>query len=443
VHHHLGSQRRRGAAGTYLPLAPMVVVLVLLLVGLAGRPSPGLAAPTAPAGAAAPTTTVTPLYLGHGVGIVGTYPTTGSGCPHLFSTTDFRHWRDISPPQPPSSVDPCAYVWTSASFISPTQGWVLGRNGGAIETVLYRTVDGGASWTKEPGSTTGSNGGQQVIGFTSAADGWRQQFATGSNGPSLLETTADGGASWTELPQASTNGGCEFALDAFANPADGYAAPGLGEAFGAPPPQSFLWRTVDGGRSWTPFSLPRPPGVTGVATDDDPPTFLTPTLGIVPVSYGLGGRTSNLAFYASANSGNSWTLVSVRRSRSTQDRSTPAPVIGSPTCGASAGPAPAAPPSVVVASASVWWVMAPGQRSVAVTADRGAAWTQVRTTGLHPTGAALSYLGAANARVAWATTTNESVGAQSFQTTDGGRTWSPLRVTGLPVSGRTGASPAT
>jgi len=37
----------------------------------------------------------------------------------------------------------------------------------------------------------GSNGGSQVIGFTSAEDGWRQQFATGSNAPYLLETTTD------------------------------------------------------------------------------------------------------------------------------------------------------------------------------------------------------------------------------------------------------------
>lgn len=125
-----------------------------------------------------------PLFVGHGVGVVATDPF-GPGCPRLFATTDFMHWRDISPPQPRTPV-PCPCVWQSASFVSPAVGWVLGRDGGNVTTVLFHTTDGGRTWVGQPGSTTGSNGGLQVIGFTSTRDGWRQQFATGSNAPFLL-----------------------------------------------------------------------------------------------------------------------------------------------------------------------------------------------------------------------------------------------------------------
>jgi hypothetical protein len=438
---HRRAQWDSATPGTSLPLIPLLlgVLVIGLTLGLGGRAGPG---PTA--GSVVPVTTIAPLYLGHGVGIVTTSPTFGGGCPRLYSTTDFRRWHNISPPQPESSVGPCAYLWSSASFISPFEGWVLGRNGGSTDTVLYRTVDGGRSWVKEPGSATGSNGGEQVIGFTSPTDGWRQQFATGRSGPYLLETTADAGASWTELPQQGTNGGCMFALDAFANPADGYAAPGLGGDFGAWVPQPFLWRTLDGGRSWFPFALARPSGVAGSASYDYPPTFLTATVGVLPVFYRTAAGASTLAFSVTSDAGNSWALESTmwspsdRPSNRPSSSSSPAIATGSSPCDVSAAPTQPAPTGVAVASPSVWWVMAPGDGRVAVTGDRGTTWTHVRTTGLHAAGTVLSSFRAASTRVAWVTTSNQSVGQQSFQTLNGGRTWTPLR-----VSGRRGASPTT
>jgi photosystem II stability/assembly factor-like uncharacterized protein len=438
----------------------MVLVLVVVLLiglGLGGRGSADPAAREARAARAASVAvsalTVEPLYLGHGVGIVATDPTTGPGCPHLFSTTDFRHWRDISPPQISAGATPCLYLWQSAAFISPTQGWVLGRNGAATDTVLYRTVDGGASWTRLPGSETGSNGGTQVIGFTSAADGWRQQFATGRSGPYLLETTSDGGASWNELPQMLGNGGCMFAPDVFANPTDGFAAGGmtswLSEAFGSPPAQSSIWHTVDGGRSWSPLTVPAPAapaapaGLAGLAAADaylGLPTFVTTASGILPTDYVTKGGHSIVAFDATADAGNSWTPISTINVGPIGGTVTDTPA-GDPACSASAPSS--AIPAVAVAGPATWWVMGPGRGEVEVTSDRGASWTRVRTTGLRARGTILSSFDAANARVAWASTTNESIGARSFETTDGGRTWSPLRIGRLRVSGRTGASPTT
>jgi hypothetical protein len=168
----------------------------------------------------------------------------------------------------------------------------------------------------------GSNGGSQVIGFTSAEDGWRQQFATGSNAPYLLETTADGGERWTGIPQVAANGGCAFALDVFANPLDGFAgnnlAPGAPLSLAPPPPQAFLWQTADGGRSWHRASVPPPAGSADTTAFYGLPTFFSPTTGILPVEYvaSSAAGVATLDFSSTSDGGSSWAPVSTVRIRS-------------------------------------------------------------------------------------------------------------------------------
>jgi hypothetical protein len=101
------------------------------------------------------------LYVGHGVGVTATAnPTTG--CSEVFLTTDFIHWRNITPPLKVPTTMPkgsCLYVWTDAYFTSPAVGWLLARNGGSTQTILRHTLDGGRTWITQPGGDTGSNGG--------------------------------------------------------------------------------------------------------------------------------------------------------------------------------------------------------------------------------------------------------------------------------------------
>jgi hypothetical protein len=393
---------------------------------------------------AAPTDVVEPLYLGHGLGIVAEDSTAFGGCSQLLATTDFTHWRNISPPQQSGTDGACPDSWQSASFVSPLEGWVLGRNGADVSTVLYRTDNGGTTWVEEAGSSVGSNGGTQVIGFTNAEDGWRQQFATGSNAPYLLETTADGGATWTGIPQFATNGGCAFAVDVFANPLDGFAgsnlAPGATSSLGAPPPQAFVWKTTDGGQSWHEATVPAPAGTTHATAFYGLPTFFSATSGILPVEYvGNGGNGAagaagpdTLDFYSTADAGTTWTLISTVKTSGTVPADT-----GPQTCfttpSSAAAPTGGSFPAVAIASPTTWWVIgsAADATTVDVTSNGGGSWSDVPAAGLAPdapAGAGLTLVGAAGPTVAWASVVNEAdeSAPESFQTTDGGRTWSPL-----------------
>jgi len=89
----------------------------------------------------------------------GRHDESNTGCGEVFLTTDFIHWRNITPPlKIPKSVakGQCLYVWSDASFTSPTVGWLLARNGGSTQTILRHTVDGGRSWITQPGGDTGA-----------------------------------------------------------------------------------------------------------------------------------------------------------------------------------------------------------------------------------------------------------------------------------------------
>ena len=70
-----------------------------------------------------------------------------NGCSTVYWTKDFVHWKNITPPNvvPPgqqaTASIPCFYYWESASFVSADDGWVLGRDGGSTDTVLFHTPE--------------------------------------------------------------------------------------------------------------------------------------------------------------------------------------------------------------------------------------------------------------------------------------------------------------
>ncbi len=387
--------------------------------------SPGTLAP-----AVVPTTTpVTPtqvsvLFLGRGVGIVSVY-VPGAGCGTVLMTTDFTSWQDVTPILSTPANDPCAYGWQSAAFVSPKEGWLLGRNGGSTNTVLEHTVDGGRTWTSQPGGSTGSNGGDEVIGFVDSQVGWRKQFAYGSNAPYTLELTHDGGMTWTPTSPPATAGGCQYATDVFASPTTGFASSPLPPQ-GPPTLESnipSIWRTTDGGTSWSTMTVPFPPTVSaGAQALYGQPTFLG-AAGTLPVVY-LQGSQAWVAFYETADTGTSWSLLDLL------------PVPGSfPTsgtpgrCGSGNSPAGSFP-SVALVDPNTWWVLDPatgGQPQIMVTSDEGAHWTSTPTTGLPVTSQLpASPFQAVDASHAFLSIAGKAGSpSELYETADGGQAWKP------------------
>ena len=94
---------------------------------------------------------------------------------------------------------PAGFSPASATFVSPTTGWVLGTGpcGSGSCPQLLKTTDGGRAWTAVPAppapvDADGAAGGVAEIRFANSSDGWAFR-------PTLW-STHDGGAHWARQP---------------------------------------------------------------------------------------------------------------------------------------------------------------------------------------------------------------------------------------------------
>jgi hypothetical protein len=109
--------------------------------------------------------------------------------------------RPTVPTTPAGATVPARFTAGSITFVSRTEGWVLGWGdcpGGPPQcpAVLLRTDDAGRTWTRIPAPPTltpgNANGGAAQVRFANARDGWVY-------GPDMW-VTHDGGSHWTRLP---------------------------------------------------------------------------------------------------------------------------------------------------------------------------------------------------------------------------------------------------
>jgi hypothetical protein len=138
-------------------------------------------------------------------------------------------------------------VWHGAQellqvdFVSASTGWALGNH------ILLGTADGGRHWRQLGQPAVGP---LRQVHFASPTRGWgvaggndRPKGGPVPQGATRLVQTSDGGRSWTALAApAPPQSVC------FTAPDDGWLASGTG-----------VWRSVDGGRHWSPrpgFTLP-------------------------------------------------------------------------------------------------------------------------------------------------------------------------------------------
>jgi hypothetical protein len=143
---------------------------------------------------------------------------------------------------PPGASAPSGFQPAAASFVSPSQGWVLGSGGCYSCAQLRVTSDGGARWAVLPappaplGYYTQQPGAVTDVVFANSSDGYLF-------GPGLLATD-DGGRSWVRQPlppvlTVRTGGGYVYALTQ-----RGQAGPVA------------LWRSAVGVSHWRRLPLP-------------------------------------------------------------------------------------------------------------------------------------------------------------------------------------------
>ena len=155
-------------------------------------------------------------------------------------------------------------------FISPEIGWIAGTNdlsndlNGRVAVVL-RTTDGGCHWASVEVPTQVGVAEVQDLYFQSKSTGWLITWHYNNDGTHLYRTT-DGGKSWTVHPDATIQGmGKWLSLVRFVSPQIGFAfarddnveatnvpgALGVVElAEGGPTQTGKLLYTDDGGEHW-------------------------------------------------------------------------------------------------------------------------------------------------------------------------------------------------
>jgi photosystem II stability/assembly factor-like uncharacterized protein len=286
---------------------------------------------------------------------------------------------------------------SSAQIDAPsgTVVWVL-----VADTRLFRSTDRGDSWQERPVPPNLP----VALSFIDDHEGWALVPQGGGvppppggacTAPSVtLQRTADAGASWQQLAATGLGPGpCKVSLR-FADAQRGFI--GAFDPNGSP----LVYRTADGGRTWTASQrLPDPPGFTTRSGGG-------PTLGIGRVSsfgptllvtaFPTNPSTGRLHAYRSTNGGATWAYAST---------------------------APNPNQDLAFVTATRWLQLSsPGDSKE--TTDGGATWHAFTTTYQQaaPIAPAVVF---GDAQVGYAT-----VRGAIQRTTDGGATWTPIRTPG-------------
>ncbi len=118
----------------------------------------------------------------------------------------------------------------SGVFIDSLLGFAIGGGG-----LILKSIDGGLSWNTQIGGTSAE---LNSIFFNSPLQGH-------IGGQDIFLTTSNGGTTWNSIPVTGT-----IADMFFFNPDTGFVV-GTNPVIGAPPQSSFIWKTINGGLSWT------------------------------------------------------------------------------------------------------------------------------------------------------------------------------------------------
>ena len=316
-----------------------------------------------------------------------------------------RTWTDATPKDP--GIDPKLTI-NKGYFVNAQTGWAFSLRSNQDMTV-YGTQDGGQSWTKLATMPVEYGDGNMSVTFTDAQHGWFEEMTAGMGQLSgELFATSDGGKTWTKVADsrvgtgaASTpNGALPFGGQLTAQPDGTLWLSGGQRAAGTLGGPGFIWlyKSTDGGKTWSQVSMPIPAGDEQGFTSVSQPTFLG-KVALVTVLYNQGDSHSVL--YTSTDMGKTWKV---------QSTTLPAgngPVFGNPMVG---------------------W-QTDGQR-IYETQDGGKSWQQLTADATLQQALANRFIGQidfVDYQNGWAVLSSRGANPPLLLAThDGGRTWSKL-----------------
>jgi photosystem II stability/assembly factor-like uncharacterized protein len=295
-------------------------------------------------------------------------------------------WHDVSP----KGASMLGFG-TGTSFLDSNRGWVLTAdpNDPVDSGTLYHTADGGLHWDS---NSVPFGGGE--IHFLDDAEGWMMlpaDVGAGNMAVKFFQTT-DGGKNWIQvfsnLPNdANSNttlphGGIKSGF----TPISQHEAWVSGQSYASN--DFYLYHTANDGHTWEQAKDPIPD--TGEAMYQiQPPFFLDPQAGILPMTVGSEGMTT--LFLKTQDGGSTWTIGK-----------------GIPGAG-----------RYSVANLNDVFVWSGDELSVSH--DGGETWTTIApNVNLSDT---LSQFQFVDAHTGWAVTNDANGHASLYKTTDGGQTW--------------------
>lgn len=211
----------------------------------------------------------------------------------------------VTPSGRSSAVDQVQTLWP----VGPATAWALVDLPNGTSQELLRTVDAGAAWANVTPPAAAAHPDDITFsgGFAlDANDAWAVYGPVASGSVRTLSVTADGGLLWTGEGTLPLPDGCTVQ---FVDPQHGWCA-WVGAAMGSSAVR--LWRTVDGGRNWSPI-LDTQPGQTGSAQI---PLDCDKTIGFTGATTGWVTTHCNggpAPLYRTTDGGTAWAAANVTR----------------------------------------------------------------------------------------------------------------------------------
>lgn len=216
-------------------------------------------------------------------------------------------WYNVTPP----NVTSAGYQ-ANLTLLDNAHAWLLlpASEFDPALGALYRTADGGLSWTSFSVPFAAAD-----LHFLDANNGWALAdlgVGAGSQAVAVFQT-ADGGQTWTKTYTNDPNleGAGETlplgGLKAGIAPLNAQTAFVYGVTYS--PGSPYLFRTGDGGVTWSAVSLPLPPGAENaeLGIERGQMKFLSPSEGFIAMR--LTSDSYQLAMYVTHDGGNSWSLT--------------------------------------------------------------------------------------------------------------------------------------